>query len=290
MKYAFTTVLNDLYLSGFLLTVNSILRNSPNFCYDIVIYEWGELSDESKNVIKKLYDKVIFKKVKTELYQNHKFDENFRKWTYNCNYRFDVFTLCEYEKILFFDCDIIFRLDVSDILNYDVDFGACSLDHERVVQTDNIDKCFDAGLMLIGKKYLNENVRDELIQEANKPAPNIPGFNANCWLSDEPILNNYFKNKIYILPQKYNTIVSEINNNILKHKINLQYTGDKKPWNSNVLEEQFSEFTIQSIKKEKKIFLQKLIFRKLTNIVKNEIFYLKQKNINIEKYFKNFYE
>ena len=58
MKIAFTTVLDDKYLSGFLITLNSMLRSSKNFNYDVIVLEWGELSDESKEVIRSLYDKV----------------------------------------------------------------------------------------------------------------------------------------------------------------------------------------------------------------------------------------
>jgi lipopolysaccharide biosynthesis glycosyltransferase len=92
MKIAFTTVLDDKYMIGFLVTFNSMLRASKNFNYDVVILEWGDLSDENKKIIKSLYDKVYFKKINTHLYENHKYDETWRTWTYNCNYRFDIFT------------------------------------------------------------------------------------------------------------------------------------------------------------------------------------------------------
>jgi hypothetical protein len=124
MKVAFTTTLDDRYLSGFLITFNSILRNSKNFNHDLIIFEWGNLSDDSKTIIKQFYDKVTFKSVETDLYENHKYDETFRKWTYNCNYRFDIFTLEEYDRIVFFDCDMVFEIDTDELLAYDVDFGA----------------------------------------------------------------------------------------------------------------------------------------------------------------------
>jgi lipopolysaccharide biosynthesis glycosyltransferase len=283
MKLGLVTVLNDSYLTGYLVTVNSMIRNTPNFDYDIIIYDWGELSEKSKEIIKKFYSRVIFKDVDKKLYENHEFDEYYRKWTYNCNYRFDIFTLVEYDKIIFFDCDIIFQNDLRDLLKYDVDFAACPLDKERVKQTDS-NSCFDGGLMVIGKKFLTEKTRTELIEEANKPPPIIDGFKADKWLSDEPILNNYFKNDVFLLPKKYNTVASEITEENYKDIPNIQYTGDRKPWNADTLEEQFSEFTISEMKKDKQTFMYQIRFKKLLLPVQKEIEFLKQKNINIKDY------
>jgi lipopolysaccharide biosynthesis glycosyltransferase len=285
MKIALATVLNDSYLAGYLLTVNSMIRNSPNFDYDIIILDWGELSDDSKNVIKKLYSKVFFKKVDKKLYENHTFDEIHRKWTYNCNYRFDVFTLTDYDKVIFFDCDIIFQNDINELLILNYDFAACPLDRDRVKQTDS-EFCFDAGLMVIGKKFLNERVRDELVEEGNKPPPVIDGFKAEGWLSDEPILNNYFKNYVFLLPKKYNTVASEITDETYKDQLNIQYTGDKKPWNSDILEERLSRFTIEQIKKDDKRFLFSIRFKRILLPINREIDFLKEKDIDVKKYIK----
>lgn len=282
MRIAFATVLNDPYIKGCLLTINSMLINTPDFNYDIIIFEWGDLSLENKNLIKKLYPKTTFKMVDAKLYENHKFDEFYRKWTYNCNYRFDVFALEDYDKVIFFDCDIIFQNNVNELLDYDVDFGACFLDRQRVLQTDNV-SCFDAGLMVIGKRFLNKNTRDGLIEEANKPPPIIDGFKAEKWLSDEPILNNYFKNHVVLLPQKYNMVVSEVKDDDFNKKPNFQYTGDKKPWNSDNLENQFSKFTLESLKKDGSNIMFQIRVKKLLFIVKNNIQSLKQKGFLNEK-------
>ena len=51
MKVGLVTTLDDKYITGFLLTLNSLLNSSPNFNYDIIILEWGELSQKSKDLI-----------------------------------------------------------------------------------------------------------------------------------------------------------------------------------------------------------------------------------------------
>lgn len=280
MNIAFSTVLDDKYLKGYLVTMNSLLESTPDFNYDVIIFEWGDLSENSKKIIKKLYKNVIFKKVDVKLYEKHEFDEFYRKWTYNCNYRFDVFALKGYNTVVFFDCDIIFQNNINDLLKYEADFAACPLDKERVLQTDS-EKCFDAGLMVIGKRFLNNNTRKMLIEEANKQPPIIPNFKAEKWLSDEPILNNFFKNDVFLLPKKYNTVVSEVTDEIFLENPNFQYTGDKKPWDGSTIEEQFSKFTIECITKDGKKYLHSIRFKKLLFLVKKQIESLKQKNILI---------
>jgi lipopolysaccharide biosynthesis glycosyltransferase len=280
MNVCFATVLDDKYLKGYLITMNSLLEATPDFSYDVMIFEWGDLSENSKEIIKKLYKNVIFKKVDVKLYEKHEFDDFYRKWTYNCNYRFDVFALKEYDTVVFFDCDIIFQNNINDLLKYDSNFAACSLDKERVLQTDS-EKCFDAGLMVIGKRFLNYNTRDMLIKEANKTPPKIPNFKAEKWLSDEPILNNFFKNDVFLLPKKYNTVVSDVTDEIFLEKPNFQYTGDKKPWDGNTIDEQFSKFTIECITRDQKKYLHNIRFKKLLYLVKKQIESLLKKDIKI---------
>jgi lipopolysaccharide biosynthesis glycosyltransferase len=288
MKIAFTTTLDDNYLLGFLITLNSILRVSKNFNYDLVIFEWGSLSDESKSTIKQLYNKVIFKKINSKLYENHEFDDTFRKWTYNCNYRFDIFTMTEYDRVVFFDCDMIFQIDVDEILKYDVDFGASFLGDGRISQIDNRDG-FDAGLMTIGKKYLNDKTRDELIKIANSPAPYCENLKTQKWFGNEPILNNYFLDKMVFLPENFNKIVSQVKKSELKEKNNYQFTGNIKPWDcidSNDPQKKLSQFTIRHIKDRNGGYFFLIIYNRLMAIVNDEIQDLIKKNINVYRYSK----
>ena len=61
MKKALVTLLDDKYLPGGLITINSLVNSSPNLDCEIIIFEWGTLSDESKNLLKKIYKNIIFK-------------------------------------------------------------------------------------------------------------------------------------------------------------------------------------------------------------------------------------
>jgi lipopolysaccharide biosynthesis glycosyltransferase len=279
----FTTTLDDKYVQGFLITFNSMLRCSKNFNYDVVIFEWGSLSEENKNTIRTLYPNTKFKMIEVELYQQHKFDDTFRQWTYNCNYRFDVFALEEYDRVVFFDADMIFQIDVDELLSYEVDFGSSPIEAGRIPQI-NERMGFDAGLMSIGKKYLNKRVRQDLIDIANSPPPPETYFNTNNWFGNEPILNTYFLDKITWLPVNFNLVVSEVLLPQLNVKNNYQFTGHNKPWYGDTYETQFSAFALQNITNNNTKILSTIILKKLINVYKDEVAALKEKNIDIKDF------
>jgi lipopolysaccharide biosynthesis glycosyltransferase len=284
MKVAFTTVLDDKYLPGFLITLNSILRRNPTFQYDVIILDWGDLSDESKNVMRSLYSNLHFRPVDKELYIDHVYDETHRKWTYNCNYRFDIFTFTEYDRVIFFDCDMIFQCSIDELLSWDVDFGACAAQSGGVSQI-NREIGFDGGLMSIGKKYLTNETREALLQIAMSPAPYDENVDTTNWVSDEPILNTYFLDKMVWLPDKFNLVIAKLSNTSPIKQSNLQFAGHNKPWYGDTIEQQFSQHVLESIREStNSLYMITLITKMLLQLFDAEVKELKLKNIDIYQY------
>jgi lipopolysaccharide biosynthesis glycosyltransferase len=274
MKLALATTLDDRYMRGFLLTFNSILSCTENFNYDLIVLDWGKLSDLNKKIINKLYDKVIFKKVDTKSYENHKFDDVFRQWNYNCNYRFDIFTL-EYDKIIYFDCDMLFEISVNEIFKYDFDFGACQMPNYTSYDQVDGNKIFNAGLMLVGSKFLNENTKKKLIDIANtKPKM------YKDWTGNQPILNKYFLDKMDWLPNHYNFLSEDLTVNFLSQKINYHFIGKNKPWN---LDRKYDQYIISQISKNNNIILSRMIYKSIDEKFDNQILSLKEKGIDLDK-------
>lgn len=264
MKIALTTTLEDNYVQGFLITFRSLLKTSKPFDHDLVIFEWGNLSDTNKEKIKLLYDKVIFRKVNTDLYKNQDHDDTWRKWTYNCNYRFDIFTLEEYDKVLFFDCDILFNIGIEELLEYDVDFGACQMPSYTEYNQTIGSKIFNAGLMLIGKKFLNQKTRSDLIDIANTPPPISKKINTNKWFGNQPILNNYFHDKMTWFPERFNFLTENLHSKCFEEPKNYHFIGHNKPWSGTILEEQFDKHIFDCVsKKIPNIVFCRMTFRKL---------------------------
>jgi len=281
MKNCIATILDDKYLAGFLLTLFSITQSTKNIDFDIIVLEWGELSDESRDKIAKVYDKVIYKRIDTNLYDKCFYDSTWREWTYNCNYRFDIFVLEQYDKVLFFDCDIIFQIDLSDMLAHDVDFGACPANPRKVSQTNKIDG-FGGGLLLVGKKYLNNDTRMKLIELALSKPLEDENLNTDKWISDEPILNVYFHNKVTFLPESYNLEITKLTSEKMKHKNNYHFVGHNKPWYGERMDERFDSFIFKEMTNKEGHYSNIYLIKDLIEIYKTTALNLsQQKNINI---------
>ena len=241
MKSALVTVLNNNYMLGALTTFYSVVKNTPGFNSDIIVFDWGDLSNSNKQKLRNIYKNTVFKPVETSLYEGCKYDSTNRKWTYNCNYRFEIFCLEEYDKVVFIDTDFLVLEGLQPLIELDCQFGVVKSVSEYIPQYDGED-CFDAGLMVVGKKYLNKKVRDELIQLSLTPAPQIRN-GTMLWASDEPILNTYFENKKTMLPLKYNFLTSLFDADTCLRSNNFQFNGPKKPWMSTKLEDCFNDQT-----------------------------------------------
>lgn len=283
MKIAITTVLDDKYLPGFLITFNSILQSSKNLKYDLVILEWGDLCDDNKKLIKSLYSNTIFRMVDKPSYATHEYDDTWRVWTYNCNYRFDIFTYTEYDRVIFFDSDFIFQIDIAEVAEMDIDFGAAPASVRQVHQIKQ-EVGFEGGLLTIGKKYLNEKTKKALLKIANSPPPYDKNIKTNKWVSDEPILNTYFMDKLTWLDPKYNLATDKLTRSQFKSPHNFQFVGHNKPWYGTDVADQFDKFVFTSIAKLNGAYMVPLLLKQLLEVYQDQVDSLLTKNIDIAKY------
>ena len=283
MKIAITTVLDDKYIPGFLITFNSMLRCTGDMDFDLVILEWGDLREENKQLIKSIYPNTIFKTVDKKSYASHEYDTTWRTWTYNCNYRFDIFTFTEYDKIIFFDCDFIFKVSMKEIADIDVDFGACPAAIRQVHQIKN-EIGFEGGLLIIGKKYINEKTKKNLLKIANSKPPHDDTIKSDKWASDEPILNTHFLDKLTWLPVKYNLGIDKLTKEHFKTPHNYQFVGHNKPWYGTEPNEQFDKFIFDSWTKTNGAYLVPLLQKQLLTLYNEEVQALKEKHIYISNY------
>jgi len=249
MNAAFVTTLDDNFVPGYMVAASTLIATTVNFNYDIVIFEWGTLSEANKEKIRQLYPRTIFKLIRTADYPGVTYDTEHRIWPYNCGYRFDIFLLKEYEKIIFFDCDIVFNIDMTPLILSDINFGAVLRPATRMLQFEgNIG--FAAGVMVIGKPFLSSSTRDGLIDLLKQGPPVDERVLSKKWVGNEPILNTFFKERVTWLPKQYNLCTDEVGYGTLKNIVpNLQYIGHKKPWHSKNIADQFDPYIIQALTK-----------------------------------------
>ena len=242
MKIACCSTLNDCYFEGFLTFFYSLLQHNPTFSYTYYIFNWGELSERNINILKSIYSNFIFKDINNDEYKDCTYSTAWRVWDINCINRFEILTLTDYDRIVFFDADMLVLGDISDLFDIDVRFGAC-----EIVKDSEIDhpgkfhsgvKSFDGGLMIISKEFINKETKQQLIDIALQKK----------WTSDEPILNVFFNNDITTyLPKKYNTLIPEITPISFSDIKILQFAGIKKPWNKGGITDRYDDFAIKKI-------------------------------------------
>ena len=99
------------------------------------------------------------------------------------------------------------------------------------------DKHFNAGLIVIGNIYLSQRVKEELIATNLQPAPFFN--NSQEWISDEPVLNTYFKDITYI-KKKFNYLVTALQVEDIENN-NYHFNGTVKPWQTDIFYKAYNE-------------------------------------------------
>lgn len=188
MKTALCTLLDDNFVIGYKAFIKSLLKWHPKIGYDFMIIDCG-LSIKSKLEIYNCYRKTYFIE---PLYKNyrgiplHKTDERLQK-TY---YTLDAFNL-PYDRVIFFDMDMVITGDISEVLNCSADFAAVKGYNAKLdILRDDI----NSGLFVIGPKHLDGQTYEQLLKIAQR------GFS----MPDQKVINIFFKDKITFLPKKYN--------------------------------------------------------------------------------------
>jgi lipopolysaccharide biosynthesis glycosyltransferase len=262
MSTAFVTLLDDRYYTGGALSIYTLLKSTPDFNYPIVIIDWGQLSSPNKQKLKILYPNITFRQIPITDYSDIAFDKVNRSWNYNCSYRFEIFNLCEFDNILFFDSDIIFQQNMNYVVRCGADFAAIQRPLERGLQFRG-KRYFNGGLMLVGKKYLNTQIKADLIGYARQAAPRDSRdtrVTSRKWVGNEPILNRYFEQYVTFIEKKYNFCIDECDTNTLKETNNLHFIGEHKPWTHNSLDKYINEaLTLTNTKVRANILEKKLV-------------------------------
>jgi len=224
MKVAFTSTLSKNYLLGFKIFLKSIVVNNPSIDIPYVIFNEGDITSSDLVEIRKIYSNVYLRDICAEFYKDCKF-KNIRNWNINPANRLEIFTLSEYDRIIFFDVDMLCLGDISYLLTVQCDFGGVKHPmHESVemqkafIYDKNVG--FNGGLLVINNKFLN-----------NETILGIKDIiKSHTWFGNQSSLNIYFKNHITFLPEKYFLSTPFMNFQNIKTSLIWHFAGNKKPW------------------------------------------------------------
>tara|TARA_Y100000034_G_C6804485_1_gene361109 strand:+ start:311 stop:1033 length:723 start_codon:yes stop_codon:yes gene_type:complete len=211
--------------------VYSLLKHNPDFDMDyIVLCVPGDLSKEDIDSLKSVYNRFVFKEINLSNYDSIR-DPNALHhgvWTY---YRIDMFLCNEYDKINYFDVDMLVTGSLSDffkmreddkLLACDDPVGFCA----NTYSYGNDHHFINAGVTVIGKNLItNENYRAL-----------IDSLSSELRHADQTLFINVFRDKIKFINRRYNTGYKVLRDSPRYGKTAvsdvsiLHYCGLKKPW------------------------------------------------------------
>jgi lipopolysaccharide biosynthesis glycosyltransferase len=212
-----STITND-YVLGLRVFIRSILKNNTWFNYDYILFCEENITEENKKALLTDYARFQFKQINFEEYNNLKFSGN-RLWRINPGNRYEIFKIRGYDKIVFFDVDMLCLGDISEVFNTAGDFLACYTpltDIKKIGFKDG----FNCGVMVIDKKFLTQETIDGLKSITQKKK----------FLGNQAAFNIYFKNYYKLLPQKYFETTPLLTLSSYRNACIIHFCGAIKPW------------------------------------------------------------
>jgi lipopolysaccharide biosynthesis glycosyltransferase len=219
----FVTVCNKEYLIGFEVMLKSLIDNNPRiteenipFCIisnDITENDLYTSIKIHKNIFLKRYDESKYSQIE----ELKKKQMAFGDYT-----KYEIFSIETESNIIFLDSDTVILGNIDYLIDFKEPFGC--------VRELFIDQ-YNTGVMVIGNKYLNPKITEDLINLTN-----IYGITEHL---DQDIINNYFIDVITPIPLEYNylKIYSKqiFQNTGLPNYVKIIHYVVKKPWQQKPL-------------------------------------------------------
>jgi lipopolysaccharide biosynthesis glycosyltransferase len=244
------TVTTDSFVVGTLVTIYSFLKYNSWFDGNIVII-YNELSEQSREYLKLVYDKIKFFSVGDEMLEKVKgitkvFPEFSPKQARF--YSLETFRLRDYEKVLFLDSDLLFRGSIEDLFETEHNFVACGdgafynksgrrwgKGLEEIIAGEEIEvlyNTFNSGFFLVDKTLLNDENYAGLLNLVDSRIYKTP----NMKLADQVVLNIYFSGQQQLVSGVYNYLLAHRAPLFEMEKLSftdarvLHFNGHHKPW------------------------------------------------------------
>lgn len=261
-KYAIALITNDAYVDATIVMMKTFLEHNTWYNGDFIVMHdntYCVLNEESKNRLMEVYPKVYFHCVEDHIYD--KFVEHFYDILTLKRFVVSVFTVEsfalkydqngeEYDKVLYLDVDQIVTGDIRYLFAEDKDM-ICGPGDDFIYNhignklLKRTRESIGGGLFLIDKKYLGEEIRDEIIRFAENYPLRDPKYGAWDGSGFEMhVLNAWLLNKeVYIAPSTYQfptvlygSIVKYMSTDIkiirdeLFRNAKIIHIWDDKPW------------------------------------------------------------
>lgn len=230
---------NENYVQHLCCALKSIFANKKrNENFNIIILN-ENISLKSQKYIEKLLPKgsrVEFINVDKGAFKYCPLTEDaFHIKSLSTYFRFVLPSVCNFDKVLYLDCDIIVKKSLSELFETNIEnyyiagVEDCYVDEN--CKRLGLDKYVNAGVLLINlKKWREDNIQEKLFTWAKENQEKI------LWV-DQDVINSVLNEKIFYLNEEFNAQISELEfgktkeyNRIAERATIVHYVGHRKPW------------------------------------------------------------
>ncbi len=275
---------NERYVQHLCSTLKSIFVNkNPNENFNIVILN-ENIKPRTKRYIELILpqnSKIKFIDVNNEVFKNCPLTiDTFHINSLTTYYRFILPEICDFDKVLYLDCDTIVNKSLSglyktNINNYYIAGVIDSYEKENCERL-SLNKYVNAGVLLINLDlWRKDNVTQRLFDWTINNQDKIK------W-QDQDVLNVVLQEKILYLPEEYNAQVSKLEfgntkefNKIGYNATIIHYVGHLKPWNDIEFNFGLNNYYWKYLFKLNRFYIRKILF------LINQLFNLRKKIIKI---------
>ena len=203
-----------------------------------------KLSPENREKFTSLYKNTHFIEVDYEYYKP--LIERQEKELYiapnlkPCFYKYEIFKDYGYSKNVYFDADMIIQSDIRELFFNEINFGVClditALKYKTDIifnKTGKTDAYFNAGLMVVGKNIMKEEVFNKIFTFSKLMTREYNFSKKLSWkgiLADQDAINEVFENYTLMPNELYNQSHLLINNLNYKDTKIIHYCGAPTPW------------------------------------------------------------
>ena len=219
----FVSVCNKDYLIGFEVMLKSLVENNPRVINENIpfVIISNDLNPEDLVTSRTIYNNIHIKRFDESKYSQIE-ELKKQQMAFGDYTKYEIFSLTEFKKIIFLDSDTVILGNIDYLIDFKESFGC--------VRELFIDQ-YNTGVMVIGNKYLNPKITEDLINLTN-----VYGITEHL---DQDIINNYFIDVITPIPLEYNylKIYSKqiFQNTGLPDYIKIIHYVVKKPWQQKPL-------------------------------------------------------
>lgn len=218
MKIALCTLMDDGFFIGFVGFWKSFIHHNPWFKYDFVVLDNG-ISEDNKETMKEMCPTIKFRKIRKNNYRNTKFSKTHERLqaTY---YTLDVFSLYEYDRIVFLDMDITVLGDIKELFESKDPIRGCKA---YIPRSDYLETFINSGVFTINSDVINKQTYVALLRKSER------GYT----MPDQKIINGFFRDKITYFNKSFNVEKRMMHSEKYKHVFDnakILHWVASKPW------------------------------------------------------------